>query len=290
MKKYELCALMAALLWGLTGIFTRTLNSMGLVSMGIVMVRCLSSAIMFAVLLLIREPKGFMIKWKDAWLFFGSGVLSLLAFTFCYFNAIELMTLSTAAILLYTSPIFVMLVSVPLFKEKITGMKIVCLILAFAGCCLVSGLGGAINLKGVLYGLGAGIGYAAYSIFARLALDKGYSSNTVNFYSCLLAALGSGIIGGFAQPLQMTFASLPNFLLVLAIGFVSCFLPYLVYTYALTGCEPSRASIICTAEPVSATLVGVIVFEEALTIPAIIGILLTLTAIVLLNIPQKGKT
>ena len=78
--------------------------------------------------------------------------------------------------------------------------------------------------------------------------------------------------------------------MVLAIGVVSCFLPYLAYTYALTGCEPSRASIICTAEPVAATLVGVIVFRETLTIPAIIGILLTLTAIVLLNIPQKGKT
>jgi len=289
MKKHEMCALIAALLWGLTGMFTRTLNQAGLVSMGVVLVRCLSATVLFAVTLLVKNPKGFRIKLKDAWVFFGSGIVSLLCFTFCYFQAIELMSLSTAAILLYTAPMFVMLISLPLFKEKITGMKVLCLILAFAGCVLVSGIGGTVNLKGILYGLGAGLGYALYSVFARLALDKGYSSNTVNFYSCLLASVGAGCIGGFAQPISLTFSNWSTLLPVVGIGFVCCYLPYLSYTFALTGCEPSRASIICTAEPVSATLVGIIVFQETLTAPAIIGIVLTVAAIVLLNLPQKGK-
>ena len=63
--------------------------------------------------------------------------------------------------------------------------------MAVAGCCRVSGGGGKLTVAGLLYGLGAGFGYALYSIFERLALDRGYSSTTVNFYSCLLSCAGA---------------------------------------------------------------------------------------------------
>ena len=73
------------------------------------------------------------------------------------------MSLSTAAILLYTAPTIVMLLSALFFKEKITPIKLAALVMAFAGCCLVSGLGqgeNALSLGGLLFGLGSGVGYA----------------------------------------------------------------------------------------------------------------------------------
>ena len=164
--------------------------------------------------------------------------------------------------------------------------------LAFAGCCLVSLVGGEHKLStvGILYGLGAGFGYALYSIFARCALDRGYGSNTVNFYSCLLAALGSALIWGARQPLAAATASGSTIALCLCAGVVTCYLPYLLYTYGLSGLETGRASILASVEPVVATLLGLLIYREKLTLLSIGGILCVLAAVVLLNARKKVKS
>ena len=75
-------------------------------------------------------------------------------------------------------------------------------------------------------------------------------------------------------------------------GFVSAYLAYMLYTYGLEGLENGRASIMASIEPVVATLVGVFVYGEALSLTGIAGIVLVLAAIVLLNIkqPERVKT
>lgn len=183
MQKYTASVITAGCLWGLMGLFTRTLATYGVDSTGAIVLRCGIAALLFAVTLFVRDPKQFRIRLKDIWCFIGTGICSLLFFTYCYFQAITIMDLSTAAVLLYTAPSIVMILSLILFHERITVQKLIALVLAFAGCCLVSLVGGEHKLStvGILYGLGAGFGYALYSIFARYALDRGYSSNTINF-------------------------------------------------------------------------------------------------------------
>lgn len=202
MQKYTASVITAGCLWGLMGLFTRTLATYGVDSTGAIVLRCGIAALLFAVTLFVRDPKQFRIRLKDIWCFIYAGICSLLFFTYCYFQAITIMDLSTAAVLLYTAPSIVMILSLILFHERITVQKLIALVLAFAGCCLVSLVGGEHKLStvGILYGLGAGFGYALYSIFARYALDRGYSSNTINFYSCLLTTIGAAIIWGAAQP------------------------------------------------------------------------------------------
>ena len=201
------------------------------------------------------------------------------------------MDLSTAAVLLYTAPSIVMILSLVLFHERITVQKLIALVLAFAGCCLVSLVGGEHKLStiGILYGLGAGFGYALYSIFARYALDRGYSSNTINFYSCLLTTIGAVIIWGAAQPLGVMFGSWKDFGLCTALGIVTCYLPYLLYTFGLTGLETGKASILASFEPVVATLVGIFVFHEKLTPLSALGCVCVLSAVVLLNLKRRQK-
>ena len=252
---------------------------------------CGIAALLFAVTLLVRDPKQFRIRLKDIWCFIGTGICSLLFFTYCYFQAITIMDLSTAAVLLYTAPSIVMILSLILFHERITVQKLIALVLAFAGCCLVSLVGGEHKLStvGILYGLGAGFGYALYSIFARYALDRGYSSNTINFYSCLLTTIGAAIIWGAAQPLGVMFGSWKGFGLCTALGIVTCYLPYLLYTYGLTGLETGKASILASFEPVVATLVGIFVFHEKLTPLSALGCVCVLSAVVLLNLKRRQK-
>lgn len=291
-SKYSIAVLAAGSLWGFMGLFRRVMGGMGFDSFGVILVRCAFAAICFGLLILIKDKKEFVVSPRDFWCFIGSGLCSLLFFSSCYFQAMTIMSLSAAAILLYTSPIFVILMSAVLFKEKITGRTVAAIFLAVGGCTLVSGIIGSdtkISFIGILYGLGSGFGYALYSIFGKLAMQRGYKSSTVNFYSCLLAALGAGIIWGFKAPLAIVFSSAPNLLFCALAGVVTCFLPYLCFTYGLSGLEAGKVSIIASIEPVVATLVGLFAFSEKLDLPSVIGIALVLAAIILTNTGKKEK-
>ena len=186
--------IIAACFWGSMGIFVRGLSSFGFSPIQIVAIRLTLAALMFCGLLLVKDRSGFKIQRRDIPLFMGLGFGSILFFTICYFSAITIMPLSTAAILLYTSPIWIVLMSAVFFREKITSIKLVALVLAFAGCVLVSGISGeGISPKGLLFGLGSGIGYGLYSILGTVALRR-YSPYTVTAYTFVLAAVGSWFI------------------------------------------------------------------------------------------------
>lgn len=281
--------LLAGCFWGSMGIFVRRLTDYGFSSIQIVAIRVTLAALVFCILLFIKDPSGFRISVKDIPLFLGLGFGSILFFTVCYFTAITMMPLSTAAILLYTSPIWIMLMSVLFFREKLTGRKLLALVLAFAGCVLVSGVSGeGMTLTGLLVGLGSGIGYGLYSILGTVALRR-YSPYTVTTYTFVFAALGSWLI---CRPAEMLakFAAAPNlpglvFFCVLT-ALVTAVIPFLAYTLGLQTVEASRAGILATVEPLVATLIGVAVFSEPLTLLSGLGILLILAAVVLLN----GKT
>ena len=267
------------------GVFRRYFGELGVDSAGIILLRCGTAAAMFLVMLLIRDPSGLKIKCKDVWCFLGTGLCSMLFFTYCYFQAMNLMSLSAAAILLYTAPFFVVILSALFFSEQFTLRKFAALIIAFVGCAFVSGMGGdmQISVQGLLFGLGAGIGYALYSIFAKFALEKGYTTNTINVYTHSFAALGAAFIWGIKEPLRISMST-PNLMIAtLALGFFTCFLPYLLYTYSLTGLEAGKASIYANIEPVVATIAGVLVFKESISFQAVIGIAMVLVAVILLN-------
>ena len=294
MKKhiYSAAVIASGCLWGLMGLFRRSMGSLGFDSFGIVFVRCGVAALFFALTILLRDKSAFRVKLKDFWCFIGSGLCSLLFFSVCYFQAMTLMSLSAAAILLYTAPCFVVLMSALLFQEKLNGRLILAVFLAFSGCCLVSGLVGQetkISLIGLLYGLGSGFGYALYSIFGKLALRRGYASSTINFYSCLLAALGAGLIFGVKAPLTLMFSSSGTLALCLLAGVVTSYLPYLLYTFGLSGIEAGRASVMASVEPVVATLVGVLVYRESLNLYSLAGIALVLFAVLLTGIQGRKK-
>ncbi len=290
MNKYTFSILGAGCLWGFMGMFTRHLSGYGFSTQAAVIARCGFACLFFGILLLFRDKKLFRIRLRDIWCFLGLGLCSLLFFTYCYFQCIALTSLSMAAVLLYTAPGIVMLISLFLFREKLTVRKVLALLLAFAGCCFVSGLTvGSVNLKGLIFGLCAGLGYALYSVFARLALDRGYENGTINFYAMLIAALGAGIIWGFDEPVQRIFSSPSAFLWSLSTGLFSCFLPYLLYTYGLSGTEIGKAAVMASTEPVVATLVGIVLYQEKLTLSGALGVVFVVAAIVVLNTGTRKR-
>lgn len=257
--------------------------------MQVVSIRVLFSALVLIFYLLIKNRKLLKINFKDIPLFIGTGVGSIIFFNYCYFEAIEIIGgASIPALLLYTAPIFVMILSVIFFKEKITKKKLISLIMTFLGLILVTGAFSSsdkISIFALLLGLGSGLGYALYSIFGKFLVDK-YSAITITTYTFVIATIFSVPFSGVIQNFNLLISS-KGILSALALAIISTVLPFLLYTKGLSGMETSKASILATVEPFVATIVGVVFFRETMTLYKIIGMLLVLLAIIILNMNKK---
>ena len=86
MQKYTASVIAAGCLWGLMGLFTRTLATYGVDSTGAIVLRCGIAALLFAVTLLVRDPKQFRIRLKDIWCFIGTGICSSAVFHVLLFS------------------------------------------------------------------------------------------------------------------------------------------------------------------------------------------------------------
>ncbi len=282
--------LTAAVLWGTIGWFYEQFKSLGFSSPQVVFLRVLCAAVCMTVYMLLTDRSVFRVRVKDMWLFFGSGVVSLAFFNVCYFKAMDRMDLSVAATLLYTAPVFVMILSAILFKESITARKILALVLTVIGCIFVTGalFGSSCSGIGFLYGLGSGIGYALYSIFGVVALKR-YRSETITLYTFWLATIG---ILPFCRPFEMVSLMVANSvtvgLLTIGIGVLCCLLPYLFYTKGLAETPPSEASILATLEPVVAAILGWCFLGEAFSWTSLGGMVLIVGSVILLNIKKRA--
>jgi len=275
--------LAGASLWGLIGLFNRTLMAAGLTPESIVLVRNLGGLILLGLVLGLWKRDVFRIQPKHLIYFFGTGIISVLLFTWCYFSCQQECSLAVAAILLYTSPAFVVLLSALLWRDRLTGRKLLALGLTFFGCVCVTGVysgGMTITLRGFLLGLGAGFFYALYSIFGRYALAH-YEPYTVTFYTFAFAGIGSLV---FLRPAQLAVLGGASIALTaLGLSVVCTVLPYLFYTAGLARMDSGKAAIIASVEPVVAALVGIIVFHESMSPATGLGVVFILAAVLLLR-------
>ena len=257
------CVVAAGICWGIIGLFTRQLSAYGLSPLQITFGRALVTAIAMAVVALFRQPRSLAIAPRDIWMFLGTGLGSIVFFNICYFTAIELTTLSVAAILLYTAPSIVMVFSIFLFHERFTRRKGFCLVLAFVGCVLVSGLGmGHVEAAGILAGLGSGL--------------------TVTAWTFIIASSGLLPFCHFGMILSLAAAVPYTGLLFALLGLMSTALPFGLYTMGLKHMEAGRASILASVEPLTSTVVGIAIFHEALTLTGAAGMACILGAVILL--------
>lgn len=280
--------IIAGILWGLTGIFVRQLNAIGLHTMNVVAVRVICTAILLSLYALFFKPSLFKIKLKDLWCFLGTGIASIIFFNYCYFKTMTLASLSVAAILLYTAPAIVMIFSLLLFREQMSIKKILALFAAIIGCISVSlwGQGKSCNnisLQALITGLGAGFGYALYTIFGRYGFLKGYSSMQITLWTFIFAAVGILPFIDFNKITEVITFSFGNSVFVILFSVICTLLPYLLYTFALSYTESSVAAVLASVEPVAAAFVGIIVFGEPFSLGNVIGIIAILISIILLK-------
>ena len=282
----------AAALWGCIGVFLKLLTAAGFTSMEGVAIRALAACVIYGGFLAFTNPEALKISPKDWYYFFGTGVCSLLFFNWCYFSAISRSSMSVAAVLLYTAPVFVTLMSALFFRETITPVKLLALAVTFAGCALVTGLfplgQAAVSPSTILFGLGSGFGYALYSIFSKFALNK-YSPATISFYSFLFCAVFSLPLSGLQQDLA-GFGCWQAWAGALGIGVLCCAVPYVLYTDGLRQAEPGRAAILATIEPFVAAALGILLYREEVTVYKLLGMAAILGSVLLINRQNPAKS
>ncbi|MFB4166273.1 DMT family transporter [Alteribacillus sp. JSM 102045] len=250
----------------------------------------LSTLIMFGILCFIR-PYLIKIHLRDLPHFIGLGVVSIALFNWCYFTVMEQSSLSVAVVLLYTSPVFVALLSRFIFQELLTISKIIAILLTLTGCALVAGLvpagAGGLTEGSLFIGFASGFFCALYSIIGKFVSRK-YHSITITAYSMLCGSVvlfpSSGIVNNW-EP----FTELPVWGFALGSVLVSTILAYVLYTMGLKYIESSHAAILSTVEPIVAIMVGVTLFHDQLTSWQSVGIALVFSSILLSIFSHKRK-
>ena len=283
------CVLAAGALWGCISLFVRALDAAGLSAVEISDVRMVVGVVGMLAVLLATDPSKLRIRLRDIWLFVGTGVVSVTLFNTCYFTCINLSEASIAVVLLYTSPIFVMLMSALFFRERITTRKVVAVALTFVGCVFVAGvLGGQVVLSplALAAGVASGFFYATYSIFGRKALER-YDTLTITFHTFLMGFVACTLLGDPVHTVATALADPSLWVWYLGLGVFCTIAPYLLYTTGLKYLETSRAAILATVEPLVASLLGIFAYGESTGILKLAGMALILLAVVLVNLPSK---
>ena len=285
-----LSVIAAGVLWGVISVFIKKLSAGGMTAMNISLVRMEVAAPTFALAAAIKDRSSLKIRLRDIWLFIGTGIVSVVLFNICYFYTMIHAQASVAVVLLYTSPVFIMLLSRVFFKESFTLRKLLALAMTFGGCVLVAGLSGSSGLTPftLMTGLASGLFYGLYTIFGRVALKR-YSSVTVTVWTFIFGLIGSLAVGDPVGTVSAAAAKPSLILWCLGIGIVCTVLPYFLYTKGLSGMESGKAAILVAVEPMVGAVIGIVFFGESAGILKLTGIALILAAIVLLGIGSRKE-
>ena len=292
-NKGYIMVLIAGMLWGTIGFFATLLSQLGMEAGPVAFFRVLSATIVLAIILLVKG-KGtslFAISKKGLFSCMLVGFISQALYNVCYMHAIEQGGMATAAVFLYTSPIYVAILSRILFKEPLTSNKIMAIVINIIGC-IITVTGGdfstmKVSLFGLVMGILAGFTYALLPILSRTGADK-EDPYTAAFYG---QAFGALLLFFLIRPYNGVGAEFNGQMLLVLIGFgiVPSAMGYIVYYTGISKVtETSRIPVLASVETVVAAIVGLIAFGQSLSLMKILGIILVLLSIAVMNKKQKA--
>lgn len=286
-----LAALAAGIIWGFLGVFVRELDAMGVTPMQMTCLRYIVVAICLVAYILIKDRSLFRTDLKCFGVFLIMGVVGTILNSVCYFSAMSMISLSLAAVLQYLAPFVVILLSLPLFHEKLTKTKVMAVIVAFLGCVLCTGVltaEGPLDLWGIFLGAFSGFCFAVYTLGSKVAAKEKSPLPTILLYTSLICIVGLAPICDLPSAIEMTVNNTDILLLIIGTGIFVTLLPFVLFNYSLGKIEAGKASIITYAEPLAATVVGYLYYEEVIGLDGAVGIILILIALIAIN--RKGNT
>ena len=288
-----LAVVAAASIWGTLGLFAKILYARGVSFESLVAVR--ASVGWAAVLLFVLATGGvssLRVSGRDLAFLVPLGLVGIGLFYLLYFYTVRESTVGTAAILLYSSPAFVVVLARLFLKEDLNAAKVIALFLTMGGIFLVAGAYDPANLevspKVLLAGLLSGLTYGLYSIFGRPV--AGRLDPSIILSHALL--FGAALLVVSALPTLGTLAGLSagSYALLLMLAVVHTTLGFALYTFGLGRLGAGRAAIVATIEPIVAVALGVMLLAEDLTLPKSVGAGLVISGAVLAQVRVRKNS
>ena len=292
MKKAFLFVIVACMMWGTSGIFVHFLSPYGFTALQMTAVRGVISFLCMSGFALLFDREQFRIRaFKELLLYVFMGA-TLFGTAFCYFQSMRMTSVSTAVVLMYISPIYILLFSVLVFHERLGWIKGLSVAGILFGCILTSGIigGGRFNLPGVLIGVLSGVSYAIYNILAKLSVRRGGSPIKATMYSFLFMAV-IAVIPSRPDLIASYVAAkpLPTIPLLIGLGLCTCVLPYFLFNSSLKTLPSGTASAMSIIEPLSASIFSFTLLGEDPDAFSIAGIILILGCVIILERSELKK-
>lgn len=284
----EIGIVLCSILWGCISVFSIPLTELGFSSAQITFVRSVLSTLFLGVFILVKDRRMFVVSVKDLPLLAFLGIGCFMAVCIFYTRSIEENGSSLAAMLMYTSPVWVIIMSRFIFKEKLTTVKTLALCGLLGGCALLS-FGGElkISVSGILIGLATGLTLACYVVFGKLA-NKKYSAETTTFYVFLFSAVGAAFIAPAWEVPALIGKTPVSLLYLTGLSMFSTTIAYLCYSAGLKTVSAGKASMLSTLEIVVATIVGIF-YNVDVGVWGYVGIVITILSLVFLEIKGSPK-
>lgn len=277
--------ILASVLWGTSGLFVSALAPFGYSSLHMSVMRGFISFLCLFVFIMIKDRNLFRISARDLVIVVLCGA-SMFGAATSYYAAMQASSVSTAVVLMYTAPIYVVIYSVLFLGERLTPMKTLSVILMLVGCALVSGIIGGLKFSaaGILLGFLSGITYGLYNIFAKIAMRRQLNPVTVTFYNFTIMAVISILSSDFFSFANITAQNPVHTVpLIVGIGIFTGITPYFLYNLSLRDIPAGTASALGILEPMAATVFSVLFLGEILSVQSASGIVLILLAVFMLS-------
>ncbi len=272
-----LMGITGAAFYGLNPLFALPLLADGMDPLSVIFWRYILSLPMLAALMLCGRTD-FRLSKDEALQLVILGSLMALSSLFLYLSY-NYMDAGLSSTILFVYPIMTALLMAGVFHERVSWVVWGCMVLASVGIGVLCELHGEVHAswQGLVLSLASALTYAVYLVFINKGHITHLASAKVTFYVILfgsvLLALILACAGHIATPAGLHWGySLGSALLPTTASLV-------LTTLAIQYIGSTQTAILGAMEPITAVLIGVMVFGEHLTTRSIIGILLVVTAV-----------
>ena len=279
-KGYTLGAIAAAT-YGMNPLFALPLYSDGMDADSVLFFRYLLAIPILGIMIKARG-RSFRLNRKEILPLIVLGLL-VAASSLTLFLSYNYMDAGIASTILFVYPIMVALIMALVFKEKITLQTAFCILLALAGIAMLykNGNGATLSLAGTLFVLASALTYAIYIVGINQSSLKNVATLKVTFY-ILLFGVSLFLVRldfGQAVTLPQKWYMWGN---LIALAIFPTAISFLCTTSAIQYIGSTPTAILGALEPVTAVIIGVTVFGEALTPRILCGILMIIAAVTLI--------
>lgn len=284
-------AILAALLWGLSGTFAQFLfQQRGVNVEWMITVRMLCSGIILLVFPLVKGNKDLFGIWKnrkDVVELVLFSLIGMLTVQYTYFATIKYSNAATATVLQYLGPVIIAIFLSIKSRKSPDIWQIISIVLAVVGTFLLVTHGNINSLnisKQALYmGIASAFSLAIYTL-QPMALLRKYNSSVVIGWAMVLGGLAFSFVKSpFSVEGVWDFSAYISAGFIIVFGTLVAFYAYLTAAQIIGG---QKTSLLASAEPLSATIVAVLWLNVPFLLMDWIGSAFIVSTIVLLGIKK----